>query len=412
MRNTIALLLALCLLFAMSSCTKTESATVETSTAKALEVDSTPAFHLAIVTGTGSQSENDRRGAIAFQNKYGNDTVKLATYPDDFTEEYEKTIQTIVAFADDPLMKAIIVNQAVPGTAEAFAEVKEKRSDILCLAGEPHEELPVIASTADLVVNNDYVSRGYLIIKTAHELGCDTFVHISFPRHLKFDTISRRLTIMKKACEEFGMTFAEEIVLDPTTDGLEESKEYILEKVPQWVEQYGTNAAFFCTNDSQTGPLIKQLLAYGGYFIEADLPSPLMGYPAALGLELSEIQGDFVEILKKVETAVVEAGGAGRFGTWVYSYGYSVSTGLAQHAYNVLTGQSELLNLEDLASAFSIYSGDAKWKGTNYTNAFTGEVSNNMFLIYQDTYILGKEGDKFMHTTEAKVPDWTYTIIE
>ena len=26
---------------------------------------------------------------------------------------------------------------------------------------------------------------------------------------------------------------------------------------------------------------------YGGYFIEADLPSPLMGYPGALGLDLT-----------------------------------------------------------------------------------------------------------------------------
>ena len=37
----------------------------------------------------------------------------------------------------------------------------------------------------------------------------------------------------------------------------------------------------------------KQLLAYG-FFIEADLPSPLMGYPGALGLDLSAQAGDSV----------------------------------------------------------------------------------------------------------------------
>ncbi|MBQ9323202.1 MAG: DUF3798 domain-containing protein, partial [Clostridia bacterium] len=72
-------------------------------------------------------------------------------------------------------MKAIIVNQAIPGTTEAFRQIKEKRPDILCIAGESHEDLPEIGSAADLVCNNDFVARGYLIIRTAHELGCDTF---------------------------------------------------------------------------------------------------------------------------------------------------------------------------------------------------------------------------------------------
>ena len=140
-------------------------------------------FHIGIVTGSVSQSEDDRRGAEAFQAKYGEENVILAIYPDNFTEEQETTIQTIVNLSDDPAMKAIIVNQAVPGTTEAFRRIKEKRPDIICIAGESHEDLPEIGSAADLVVNNDFVARGYLMIRTAHELGCDTFVHISFPRH-------------------------------------------------------------------------------------------------------------------------------------------------------------------------------------------------------------------------------------
>ena len=76
-------------------------------------------FHIGIITGSVSQSEDDRRGAEAFQAMYGEDRVKLAIYPDNFTEELETTIQTIVNMSDDPLMKAIIVNQAVPGTTSA-----------------------------------------------------------------------------------------------------------------------------------------------------------------------------------------------------------------------------------------------------------------------------------------------------
>ncbi len=367
-------------------------------------------FHIGIVTGSVSQSEDDRRGAEAFQAKFGEDRVTLAIYPDNFTEELETTIQTIVNLSDDPKMKAIIVNQAVPGTTEAFRQIKERRPDIICIAGESHEDLPEIGSAADLVCNNDFVARGYLMIRTAHEMGCDTFVHISFPRHMSYETMSRRVAIMKAACEEFGMKFVLETAPDPTTDvGVAGAQAYILEHVPQWVEQYGVNAAYFCTNDAHTEPLLKQLLAYGGCFVEADLPSPTMGYPGALGIDLTAEAGDYAKILAKVEKAVCEKGGAGRFGTWAYSYGYTVSAGLAQHAVNVINGESELLNMDDIAKAYEVFSPGAAWNGSNYTNAETGVKANNTFLVYQDTYIMGDPGH-YMGATKIEVPEKYFTI--
>ena len=367
-------------------------------------------YHIGIITGSVSQSEDDRRGAEAFQAKYGEDVVKLATYPDNFTEELETTVQTIVNMSDDPDMKAIIVNQSVPGTTEAFRQVKDRRPDILCIAGEAHEDLPEIGSAADLVTNNDFVSRGYLIIRTAHELGCDTFVHISFPRHLAYETMSRRLAIMEAACEEFNMTFAQETAPDPTTDvGVPGAQAYVLEQVPVWVDKYGEKAAYFCTNDAHTEPLLRQLFEYGGYFIEADLPSPLMGYPGALGLDLTEEAGDFEKILAKVESAVVEKGAADRFGTWAYSYGYTLSAGLAEHAKNVIDGNSDLLDMDDLAAALQVYSPKAEWNGSGYTNAETGVKSDNVFLIYQDTYVMGDPG-RFMGSAQVEVPEEYFTV--
>lgn len=367
-------------------------------------------YKIGIVTGSVSQSEDDRRGAEEFQKRYGEDMVKLAIYPDNFTEELETTIQTIVNLSDDPDMKAIIVNQAVPGTTEAFRQIKERRPDILCIAGESHEDLPEIGSAADLVVNNDFVARGYLIIRTAHELGCDTFVHISFPRHMAYETMSRRVAIMKAACEEFGMKFVLETAPDPTSDvGVAGAQAYILEKVPEWVEKYGKNAAYFCTNDAHTEPLLKQLIEYGGYFIEADLPSPLMGFPGALGIDLTEEAGDFSKILAKVEKTICDKGGADHFGTWAYSYGYVTSAGLAQHAMNVLNGESEIDEIDDVSEAYQVYSGEASWNGSSYTNAETGVKSDNTFLIYQDTYIMGNPGH-FMGSTEVEVPEKYFTI--
>lgn len=396
MKKVVSLLLALIMAFSLVACGEKKNNTVP--------------YKIGIVTGSVSQSEDDRRGAEAFQKEYGEDMVQLAIYPDNFTEETETTIQSIVNLSADPLMKAIIVNQSVPGTTEAFRKIKETRPDIICIAGEAHEDLPEIGSAADLVTNNDFVSRGYLIIRTAHELGCDTFVHISFPRHMSYETMSRRVAIMKAACEEFGMKFVLETAPDPTSDvGVSGAQAYILEQVPAWVEKYGQKAAYFCTNDAHTEPLLKRLLECGGYFIEADLPSPLMGYPGALGIDLTEEAGDFEKILTKVESAIVEKGGADHFGTWAYSYGYTLSAGLALHAKNVLDGKSELKDMDDVAAALQVYSPKAAWNGASYTNATTGAKSENVFLIYQDTYIMGDPGH-FMGNADVEIPEKYFTV--
>ena len=413
MKKLISTVLATCMLLTLISCGSGSGTSAGSGSAASAGSASSSAgddFHIGIVTGSVSQSEDDRRGAEAFRDKLGEDRVKLAIYPDNFTDELETTIQTIVNLSDDPLMKAIIVNQAVPGTTEAFRKIKETHPEILCIAGESHEDLPEIGSAADLVANNDFVARGYLIIRTAKELGCDTFVHISFPRHMSYETMSRRVAVMRAACEEFGLEFVLETAPDPTSDvGVPGAQAYILEKVPEWVEKYGKNAAYFCTNDAHTEPLLKQLLTYGGYFIEADLPSPLMGYPGALGLDLTAEAGDMTKILAKVESAVVEKGGAGRFGTWAYSYGYTQSAGLAQHAVNVINGESELADIDDIAKAYQVFTPDAEWNGSNYTNVETGVKADNVFLVYQDTYIMGDPGH-FMGSTQIEVPEKYFTI--
>jgi len=369
-------------------------------------------FHIGIVTGTVSQSEDDLRGAERLIEEYGSvadgGMIQHVTYPDNFMTEMETTISQIVGLADDPMMKAIVVNQAIPGTTEAFRRVKEMREDIVLIAGEAHEDPLVIESAADLTINNDFVARGYLIIDTAKKLGVDTFVHISFPRHMSYETLARRRAIFEQTCIDKGMKFVFETAPDPTSDvGVAGAQQFILEKVPAWIEKYGENTAFFCTNDAHTEPLLKQLIDFGGYFIEADLPSPLMGYPGALGIDLSAEQGDFPAILAKVEKTIEEKGGAGRFGTWAYSYGYTTTAGLGEHAINVVNGDSQLLKQADLMKAYNKYTPGAKWNGSFYTDAATGVRADNHILIYQDTYIMGKG---YMGTPDVEVPEKYFSV--
>ncbi len=374
-------------------------------------------FHIGIVTGTVSQSEDDLRGAEALIAEYGavadGGIIQHMTYPDNFMEEQETTISVIAGLADDPLMKAVIVNQAVPGTAEAFRQIKAVRPDILCFAGEAHEEPYLISGAADLVTSNDFVARGYLMIQSAHKLGCDTFVHISFPRHLAMEKMQRRRAIMIQTCNELGMSFVDVSAPDPTSDvGIAGAQQYILERTPEWIQQYGENTAFFCTNDAHTEPLLRQLMEYGGYFVEADLPSPLMGYPGALGIDLSAEAGDFPAILAKVEAAITEQGGAGRFGTWAYSYGYTTSAGLGKLAIEAVEAQMngeefDYTSVRNIRKAFSDYTPGASWNGSQLVDATSGVSYDNFVLVYQDTYIMGNPG-YYMGNTDIEIPEWCF----
>ncbi len=363
-------------------------------------------FHIGVVTGTVSQSEDDLRGAEALIKAYGDvakgGMIKHITYPDNFMSEMETTISQIVGLADDPQMKVIVVNQAIPGTTEAFRRVKEKRPDILLMAGEPHEDPNVIGSVAHIAVNADNVARGYLIIAAAKKMGANTFVHISFPRHMSYELLSRRRAIMEAACKDLGLKFAFETAPDPTSDvGVAGAQQFILEKVPAWLNKYGKKTAFFCTNDAHTEPLLKQIAKLGGYFVEADLPSPLMGYPGALGIDLSKEQGNWPAILKKVEQAVVKAGGKARMGTWAYSYGYTTTAGLGEYGKRIVEKKAKLGDMKALMDSYAKYTPGAAWNGSNYTDVGTGVKKKNYFLVYQDTYVFGKG---YLGMTKVTVP--------
>ena len=91
MKRFLSILLALAMVLSLVACgNKTAPDTPDTPDTPD---DQEEAIHIGIVTGSVSQSEDDRRGAEAFQELYGKDNVTLVTYPDNFTEELETTIQ-------------------------------------------------------------------------------------------------------------------------------------------------------------------------------------------------------------------------------------------------------------------------------------------------------------------------------
>jgi hypothetical protein len=373
-------------------------------------------FHIGVCTETVTQSEDDLRGAEQLIKEYGSvangGMVRHITYPDDFMSQQETVISNIVSLADDPLMKVVVTCNALPGVAEAYKRIRTKRPDIILLAALPAEDPLVIQKAADLAVDADFVSRGYTIPWVAKQLGAKTFVHISFPRHMSYESLGRRRAIMEQACKDLGIKFAFETAPDPTSDvGTAGAQQFILEKVPQWLKKYGPNGekvAMFCTNDAQTEPLIKQLAASkNGIFVEPDSASPLMGFPGALGLDLSAEKGNFPAIMKKIESTLVAKGDSGRLGTWAYSTGFTLVAGLGELGKRVVEGKAKITNTKDIYAALGKYTPGAKWNGAYYTDMSTGVRAKNELLVYMDTYVFGKG---YMGATALKIPEKYFVI--
>ena len=367
-------------------------------------------FHIGIVTNTVTQAEDAYRGGEALTDEYGKAAdggiIEAITIPDNFQAEQETTISSIVGLADDPLMKAIIICDAVPGTAEAFKQVRAKRSDILLFAGKPMEDPNVIAPVCDVAANFDQLTNAYINVWAAKQMGAKNLVFISFPRHMSLELISRAWAITQAAGKDLGVATYYESASDPLSDvGVPGAQQYILEHVPAWVQKYGTDTAFYTTNLALQEPLLKQIMKYGG--MSVGILSPTLGYPGAFGIDLSAEKGNWPAILKKVEETVVAQGGSGRFNTWAFSMDYVTVAGLGEYAKRCIEGTAKVGNQDDMLAAFEKYSPGAGWNCSAYTDVGTGNKVANYFQLYQDTYVFGKG---FMGATKEKMPEKYLTV--
>ena len=189
-------------------------------------------FKIGLVTGTVSQNEDEYRGAEAAIAKYPG-LVKHVTYPDNFMQEQETYIAQITGLAADPEVKAIIVNQAVPGTIAAIRRVRETRPEMIFIAGEPHEDPPLIEPVVDVTLIPNQPERGKTIPQLAKEMGATALLHYSFPRHMSYAQLAERRDIMRAESEKLGMLFIDVNAPDPMGEGgIPAAQQFILEDVP------------------------------------------------------------------------------------------------------------------------------------------------------------------------------------
>ena len=399
--KVLVVIMVLMLAILLAACTETVTETVPppdnipAEPPPDIPVGESTDYHIGMVTLTLSQNEDEYRAAETLMAKYGKiedgGMIKHVLLPDKFDEEQELVISLIASLADDPLMKAVIVNQGVQGTAAAFQKIREAgRDDILLMTNMPGDDPDVISQAADIIVDSDNVLRGYYDILRAKNMGAKTFVHMSFPRHMSVYVLARRKAIYEEACKDLGIEFVFETIPDPAGDvGPAGARQLSYDIMPRLTEKYEKDTVYFTTNTAMHEPIIKRVIEIGAIFVDSDDMSPICGFPTALEVDLRAEMGDWPAIVKKIEEAVVAKGASGRVGCWPYSFAYTAGIGLFELAKATIEGTARDDTLSEIVKAFQVNTPGCDWVSGVFTYP-DGSKINNYYLLAMDTYIFGQ----------------------
>ena len=369
MKRIVTLLLVLAMVLSLAACGSGDSGAAKSD------------YKIGIITGTVSQGEEEYQAAQNLKAKYG-DKVVTATYPDNFSTETEQTIATVTNMAADPDVKAIVFVQAVPGAAAAINKVKETRDDILFITGVCAEDPAVIAAAADICMLVDEIAMGNTIIEQAAKMGAKTFVHISFERHLGYATISARQALFKENCARLGIKYVEATAPDPTGDaGVTGAQAWVTENIKVYVDQYGKDTAFFCTNCSMQVPLIQQCAELGAIYPQQCCPSPYHGYPSAFNISTEGHEGDVPYMLEQITAKVADYGNTGRMSTWEVPVNMVMIEAGFNYAEKWIKGEiTERCDEAALLKEIQAIAGDAA-SISKYSDEATGEIANFFMIL-------------------------------
>jgi len=391
MKKVLSILLILILTLSLAACggnTGSNASNEGATTDESSSSSSSSGYKIAIYTNTVSQNEEEFRSGEQAQANYP-DIVITQTMPDNFMKEQETLIANALSLVSDPSVKALIMNQAVPGAAAAFDKVREIRPDVLLIACTP-AETDVISEKADIILQPDELAMGYTMPAQAQKLGAKTFVHYSFPRHMSYPLLAQRRDILKAECERLGITFVDATAPDPTGDsGLPGAQQFIIEDIPRKVAQYGKDTNFFSTNCGMQEPLIKTALAEGAIVVQQCCPSPFHGYPGALGIEIpADKAGDVDYIVEQIKAKIAEKGGTGRFSTWPVPVSMLSTAAAVEYARMYAEGKLQSKNdPEALKECFEMVSKGAEITLNTYVEKDKdgNEINHeNFYLILSD----------------------------
>jgi len=348
---------------------------------------------LAVVTNTVSQNEEEFRSAEQLIAKYGANKIVHVTWPDNFMAEQEQMVTTVARLAADKDIKALIINQAVPGSNAAVDKLKETRNDVFIIYCQTQENPPDVSRRANLIFMHDELGMGPAIVTQAKKQGAKVFVHYSFPRHMSQVLLGGRRDLIRSECQKQGLQFVDATAPDPTSDaGVTGAQQFILEDVPKMVARYGKDTAFFSTNCSMQIPLIKAAVDTGAIYPQPCCPSPFHGFPSALGITARGL--DINYMVDETRKIAASRNMLGRLSTWPVPAAMMYTNAGAEYAIKWINNQVPKTGIDDkvLAECMAAYIRELTGNNlgvsmSNYKEPSGNELRNfKMILLDYLTY--------------------------
>jgi len=363
---------------------------------------------IAIITNEIAQNEEEYRSAQELVTKYGSDKIIHRIWPTKFLEEREQMVRIAQQIASDKDVKALIINPAIFGALEAVDKLLETRDDMFLVAVQPVDDPSDIAKRFDLIFAADEITMGPAMVQQAKKMGAKTFVHLSFPRHMSYHLISSRHELIKEECAKLGINFVTYTIPDPMGDiGQFGAHQVMLEEIPKLVSHYGKDTAFFCTNCGLQIPLIKAVVESGGIYPQQCCPSPLHGFPLALGLvaegdnywygmgakESMFDKYDSMESINAENKRIIKAKGmSGRVSTWPVPFPMLSTNVAATYAFKWIRGEVQKQGIDKAALTQCIkeYAGVECFVRTLGTHEADSDIADGEFpnwVFVREDYI-------------------------
>ncbi|HPS87582.1 MAG TPA: DUF3798 domain-containing protein, partial [Spirochaetota bacterium] len=343
---------------------------------------STAEFKIGIVTPSLSSSEEEFRAADALGKKYPG-MMKHIVLPDNFSKEQETGITQIASLADDKDVKAIVISAGNSGILPAIQKIKEKRPDMIVVTAPIWDDPDMMAKYVDLSLDTDWVRRGQFIAEKAKKMGAKTFIHYSFPTHVAKEVISKRREMMKQTCAKIGLKFVEVLTPDPQAGSNRQAMlQFLQEDIPRQIKKYGKDTAVFGTNCPMQDVIIAKAMELGFIMPEQCCPTPLQGFPAALGLTIKpEDTGDFAKINAMIKDKVKAGNMTGRLSTWPVSVSIFLPTFGVEAAKAAIEKKIDLKNIDQVKALAK------EVAGVNVTFNPMKPGMTNYYLIIIDSII-------------------------
>jgi len=292
---------------------------------------------IAVVTDHLAVNSDDFHSVDRLIAKYGAEKILHTTWPEGYLAEPKKMIEVITAFAEDREVKALIISQNVPGTNAAVDEFLKIRDDVFivyCTIQEPTME---IVKRANLLFDPNHMGMGPAMVNQARKQGAKTFVHYSFPRHMAVTNLALRKDMILETCNGEGILFVDSKIPDPAVE-IDKATRFILDDVPKMVSKYGDNTAFFCTNCHMQIPLIKAVVDCHAIYPQPCCPSPLHGFPEALGIKMEGDNANLNYVISEACRIAEEKNMTDRLSTWPVSASTMFTNAGAEYAISWING--------------------------------------------------------------------------